>query len=87
MVAALGLCLILTTVAVACDEPYTAQVPPSSPAAEQPPVDVPVSQGLPVIDYFSAESTEIADGSSVTLMWSVVGATKVSIDKGVGYVG
>ncbi|MBM4445774.1 MAG: hypothetical protein FJ023_00235 [Chloroflexi bacterium] len=40
----------------------------------------------PVISSFGVEPTTIARGESATLSWSVVGATKVSIDQGIGNV-
>ncbi|OGN91397.1 MAG: hypothetical protein A2Z75_05105 [Chloroflexi bacterium RBG_13_50_10] len=40
----------------------------------------------PVINSFGAEPETIAAGGTATLSWSVVGATKVSIDQGIGNV-
>ncbi len=87
LVIALGLCLLLTTIGVACGEPSPLQVPPSSPTTEQSPsANVPASQSLPFIADFSADRAEVTEGCLVTLLWTVVGATKVSIDQSVGDV-
>jgi hypothetical protein len=40
----------------------------------------------PTINSFTAANTAIAQGSQVTLTWSVTGATSLSIDQGVGNV-
>src|SRR4030065_1031973 len=40
----------------------------------------------PVISSFGADPPAIAAGESSTLSWNVLGATKVSIDQGVGNV-
>ena len=40
----------------------------------------------PVINSFTAANSAIAQGGSVTLTWSVTGATSLSIDQGVGAV-
>jgi hypothetical protein len=41
---------------------------------------------VPTINSFTAANTAIAQGSPVTLTWSVTGATSLSIDSGVGAV-
>jgi hypothetical protein len=40
----------------------------------------------PVINSFTAANTAIAQGSPVTLTWSVIGAASLSVDQGVGAV-
>jgi hypothetical protein len=40
----------------------------------------------PVIEYFEAHPMAISQGEQATLSWSVVGATLVVIDQGVGVV-
>jgi len=47
---------------------------------------VTTSSQAPVISSFDADSSTIAAGESSTLSWSVVGATMVSIDQGIGNV-
>ncbi|VVB64621.1 Uncharacterised protein [uncultured archaeon] len=41
---------------------------------------------FPVIEYFDAKPVAISPGEASTLSWSVVGATTVEIDQGVGIV-
>ena len=41
---------------------------------------------FPVIEYFDAKPVAISPGEATTLSWSVVGATTVEIDQGVGIV-
>jgi hypothetical protein len=40
----------------------------------------------PVIEYFNAKPVAISPGEATILSWSVVGATTVEIDQGVGIV-
>ena len=47
---------------------------------------VTTSSQAPVISSFDADPSTIAAGESSTLSWSVVGATTVSIDQGIGNV-
>jgi hypothetical protein len=47
---------------------------------------VTTSSQAPVISSFDVDSSTIAAGESSTLSWSVVGATTVSIDQGIGNV-
>lgn len=41
---------------------------------------------FPVIEYFDAKPAAISPGEATTLSWSVVGATTVEIDQGVGNI-
>ena len=41
---------------------------------------------FPVIEYFDAKPVVISPGEATILSWSVVGATTVEIDQGVGIV-
>jgi len=41
---------------------------------------------FPVIEYFDAKPVVISSGEATILSWSVVGATTVKIDQGVGTV-
>jgi hypothetical protein len=41
---------------------------------------------FPVIEYFDAKPVAISPGEATILSWSVVGATTVEIDQGVGIV-
>ncbi len=41
---------------------------------------------FPVIEYFDAKPVAISPGEGTILSWSVVGATIVEIDQGVGIV-
>lgn len=41
---------------------------------------------FPVIEYFDAKPVAISPGEATILSWSVVGATTVKIDQGVGIV-
>jgi hypothetical protein len=41
---------------------------------------------FPVIEYFDAKPVAISPGEAAILSWSVVGATTVEIDQGVGIV-
>src|SRR4030065_2020218 len=47
---------------------------------------VPTTSESPVISSFGADPPAIAAGESSTLSWNVLGATKVSIDQGIGNV-
>ena len=47
---------------------------------------VTTSSQAPVISSFDVDTSTIAAGESSTLSWSVVGATTVSIDQGIGNV-
>jgi len=47
----------------------------------------PTPTGLPVINYFTANPTNIYAGDSSLLSWNVSNATSVNIDHGVGTVG
>jgi len=52
-----------------------------------PPTTPPTSTGSPVINYFTANPTNIYAGDSSLLSWNVSNATSVNIDHGVGTVG
>ena len=41
---------------------------------------------FPVIEYFDAKPVAISPGEATTLSWSVIGATTVEIDQGIGIV-
>ena len=46
----------------------------------------PVGLSFPSVSYLSAEPSSILPGESATLRWYVSGATRVSIDQGIGNV-
>ena len=46
----------------------------------------PIKLAPPVVDYFHAEPPSVKPGERLNLVWNVLGATKVTIDHGIGPV-
>lgn len=77
----------LTATNVAGSVIVTTQVMVSaiSPPAPIPPAPAPTKPtDVPVVNYFFANPNTITAGNSITLSWSVSGATSVTIDQGIG---
>lgn len=78
-----ALVLAVLLLSAACLQPQPVVTPESDNAT----IPVAVEKPWPVINDFSASTTNILPGENVTLRWAVSGAAVVAIDNNVGKVG
>jgi len=79
----IGICLTLAMFAAGCKKKAPPTPPPPPPVVTPTPPPPPAA---PTITAFSAEPSSIERGQSSTLNWTVINATNISIDNGIGTV-